>query len=65
MNYLFTHQNYVFDVNDRRNFQNIYHSTAVSDEITLKTIKINTIYIIIINEYYYFILNDYIYKINL
>ena len=39
MNYLFTHQNYVFDVNDRRNFQNIYSSTAVSDEITLKTIK--------------------------
>tara|TARA_B100001167_G_scaffold107827_1_gene66056 strand:- start:124 stop:585 length:462 start_codon:yes stop_codon:yes gene_type:complete len=39
MNYLFTHQNYVFDVNDHRNFQNIYRSTAVSNEMTIKTIK--------------------------
>ena len=39
MNYLSTHQNYVFNVNDHRNFQNTYYSTAVSDEITLKTIK--------------------------
>ena len=39
MNYVFTHQNYVFDANVHKNFQNIYRSTAVSDEITLKTIK--------------------------
>ena len=39
MNYVFTHQNYVFDVNAHKYFQNIYRSTAVSDEITLKTIK--------------------------
>ena len=39
MNYVFTYQNYVFDVDVHKNFQNIYRSTTVSDEITLKTIK--------------------------
>ena len=39
MNHIFTHQNYVFDVDVHKNFQNNYSSTAVSDEITLKTIK--------------------------
>jgi len=39
MNYVFAHQNYVFDDNIQKNFQNIYNSSAVSDVITLKTIK--------------------------
>ena len=39
MSYGFTHQNYVFDDNIHKNFQNIYNSSAVSDVITLKTIK--------------------------
>ena len=39
MKYVFTHQNYSFDVDVHKNFQNNYNSTAVSDEITLKTIK--------------------------
>ena len=39
MSYGFTHQNYVFDDNTHKNFQNIYTSSAVSDEMTLKTIK--------------------------
>ena len=39
MNYIFTHQNYVFDDNIHKNFQNIYNSSSVSDQTTLKTIK--------------------------
>ena len=39
MNYVFTHQNYVFEADVHKNFQNNYSSTTVSDEITLKTIK--------------------------